>query len=58
MQYRESLMHLKLLCRVVTGKEWDQASEAEQEKCRLVAKEIHAITYRQWPTHVSEKTKH
>lgn len=57
MEYRESQQQLQMLCRVVNRKEWYEATEKEREKCRAVAKEIHAITYQKWPTHLVGKTK-
>ena len=44
---------LSLICEAEIGKRWEEATDAEKERCREIAEEMDRIISAPWPTHLA-----
>lgn len=49
---------LALICQIEIGKRWEEATEAERQRCREIARELDEAISAPWPTHLAGKTEH
>jgi len=52
------ITRLRLICETEIGKQWEEATEAERQRCREIARELDEAISAPWPTHLAGKTEH
>lgn len=52
------IARLRLICETEIGKQWEEATEAERQRCREIARELDEAISAPWPTHLAGKTEH